>query len=77
MDTKIAKAVQQAKTCAPICCDGENVCFTLAAEVERLYKLLELEFINECNASLAEPEIKSISIAEPTYDAPEPLWEAA
>ena len=41
MSPKIQSAVQRAKTCAPARCEDEEVCFTLATEVERLHKLLD------------------------------------
>lgn len=70
MNSKIAEAIQRAKTCAPAYCAGEGICFTLATEVERLYAQLKLDSIEE-NAS----EDTSISLAEPNYHAPVPLWE--
>lgn len=72
METKIEEAIKRAKTCSPVCCEPENICFTLAMEVERLHKLLEISLKNE------DPPAKmEISISEPTYDVPEPYWEAA
>jgi len=69
MDTKIAEALQQAKTCAPVYCKMEGVCFILAAEVERLHAQ-----IKPAEEPPPPPGDTSISHAEPTYDAPIPLW---
>jgi hypothetical protein len=71
MDTKIAEALQQAKTCAPVHCKMEGVCFILAAEVERLHA----QFNPIPTEEPTQPaDDMSISHAEPTYDAPIPLW---
>lgn len=71
METKIEEAVKRAKVCSPVCCEPENICFILAMEVERLHKLLEISLKSEDSPAKME-----ISISEPTYDVPEPYWEA-
>ena len=69
----IKEALQKAETCAPINCNGEDVCFTLAKEVKRLYALLEPEKLKDLTPSPAREEI---TISEPTCEAIKPLWEA-
>lgn len=70
----IKEALQKAETCAPINCNGENICFTLAKEVKRLYALLEPEMLKDLDPPPAKEEITKIG---PTPEAIEPMWEAA
>jgi hypothetical protein len=70
----IKEALQKAKTCAPLDCKDENVCFTLVKEIERLYALLEPKMINELTPPPANDEITTVG---PTPENIEPLWEAA
>ena len=70
----IKEALQKAETCAPINCNGENICFTLAQEVKRLYALLEPEMLKDLTPPPAVEEITKIG---PTSESIESLWEAA
>ena len=69
----IKEALQKAETCAPINCNGKNICFTLAKEVKRLYALLEPEKLKNLIPPPAMVEITKIG---PTSEAIEPMWEA-
>jgi hypothetical protein len=64
MKPEITAAIQRAKTCAPAKCGDERICFMLAMEVERLSYELELM------QKIPDP----ITLPEPSYDAPNPLW---
>ena len=70
----VKEALQKAETCAPINCKYEDVCFTLAKEVKRLYAMLEPEKLKDLTPPPAREEITKIG---PTSEAIEPLWEAA
>ena len=70
----IKEAIQKAKTCAPLDCKDEDVCFTLVKEVKRLYALLEPEKLKDLIPPPAKEKITKIG---PTSEAIEPLWEAA
>lgn len=69
----IKEALQKAKTCAPVSCNGENICFILGKEVERLQALLE-PMVEEDEL---KPPAEEITIAEPTSEATESMWDAA
>lgn len=55
MNPKIKEAVQRGKTCAPAKCGDENICFTLATEVERLCAELEQITISQPGYETSPP----------------------
>ena len=81
----IKEALQKAETCAPLDCKDEDVCFTLAQEVKRLYALIEIIEVSRYHPEIIEeiltppPPAKEEKITKigPTPEAIEPLWEAA
>lgn len=74
MTPEIERLVEQGKTCSPIKCGLEQICYRLATEVERLSKELHLAEI-KLAALRIRPSQESFSIPEPSFDAPLPLWQ--
>ena len=74
MTPEIERLVNQGKTCSPVKCGSEQVCFRLATEVERLSKELHLAEI-KLAALRIRPSQEPFSIPEPSFDAPLPLWQ--
>jgi hypothetical protein len=80
----IDDAIRHGKTCAPIKCDNEAVCFILATEVERLRAELECQQLRiaTCNNIMSTQAsqqtevdpLSEIKIPEPNYEASPPAW---
>lgn len=72
MCPEIKDLVNKGKTCAPVLCADEWVCFMLACEVERLHQLLG-------TSVEAEPVCDSVplpvSVPIPTFESTNCLWE--